>query len=55
LADLADFPEAARKLAGFELWQLQAGAMPSAFKPMATVGGGAYDVRIKVSGQWRVI
>ncbi len=29
--------------------------MPSAFKPMATVGAGAYEVRIKVGGQWRVI
>ena len=53
--DLADFPEAARKTAGFELWQVQVGAMPSDFKPMPTVGAGAYEVRIKVQGQWRVI
>ena len=55
LDDLADFPEAARKTAGFELWQVQVGAMPSDFKPMPTVGAGAYEVRIKVQGQWRVI
>lgn len=55
LVDLADFPEAAKKLAGFELWQVQVGAMPSDFKPMPTVGAGAYEVRIKVGGQWRVI
>lgn len=55
LVDLADFPEAAKKQAGFELWQVQVGAMPSDFKPMPTVGAGAYEVRIKVGGQWRVI
>jgi len=55
LADLVDFPEAARKLAGLELWQVQVGAMPRDFKPMPTVGAGAYEVRIKVGGQWRVI
>ncbi len=29
--------------------------MPSDFKPMLTVGAGAYEVRIKVGTQWRVI
>ncbi len=55
LADLAKFPESTKKLAGFELWQVQVGAMPSDFKPMPTVGAGAYEVRIKVQGQWRGI
>ena len=55
LVDLANFPEAAKKAAGFELWQVQVGAMPSDFKPMPAVGAGAYEVRIKVQGQWRVI
>ena len=55
LEDLARFPEAAKRAAGFELWQVQVGAMPSDFKPMPTVGVGAYEVRVKVDGQWRVI
>jgi phage-related protein len=55
LKDLADFPEAAKREAGFELWQVQLGLMPRDFKPMPTVGAGAYEVRIKVQGQWRVI
>ena len=55
LKDLAAFPEEARRTAGFELWQVQLGAMPSDFKPMPTVGAGAYEIRIKVQGQWRVI
>lgn len=54
-ADLAGFPEEAKRRAGFELWQVQLGLMPIDFKPMPTVGAGAYEVRIKVGTQWRVI
>ena len=53
--DLAAFPESAKRQAGFELWQVQLGLMPGDFKPMPTVGAGAYEVRIKVGTQWRVI
>lgn len=53
--DLAAFPEDAKREAGFDLWQVQLGLMPKDFKPMPTVGAGAYEVRIKVKGQWRVI
>jgi phage-related protein len=52
---LADFPELARREAGFELWQVQLGLMPSDFKSMPIVGTGAYEIRVKVHGQWRVI
>lgn len=55
LQDLASFPMEAKKAAGFELWQVQVGVMPSDFKPMPTVGAGAYEIRVKVQGQWRVI
>ena len=53
--DLADFPLDARRVAGFELWQVQIGAMPSDFKPMPGVGVGAYELRLRVLGEWRVI
>lgn len=53
--DLAAFPTEARRAAGFELWQVQSGLMPSDFKPMLGVGPGAYEVRIHVEGEWRVI
>jgi len=53
--DLADFPLDAKRVAGFELWQVQIGAMPSDFKPMPGVGSGAYEIRIHVLGEWRVI
>ena len=55
LDDLVLFPLEARKIAGFELWQVQVGGMPSDFKPMPTVGAGAYEIRIKLQGAWRVI
>lgn len=29
--------------------------MPSDFKPMRGVGSGAYEIRIRVLGEWRVI
>lgn len=54
-ADLAEFPALAKREAGFELWQVQLGLMPSDFKPMPTVGAGTYEIRIKVQGQWRVV
>ncbi len=52
---LANFPEQAKREMGFELWQVQLGLMPSDFKPMPSVGVGAYEIRVKVQGQWRVI
>jgi phage-related protein len=55
LVDLSAFPEAARREAGFDLWQVQLGAMPRDFKPMPVIGLGAYEVRIKQKGEWRVI
>lgn len=53
--DLRDFPAAARRIAGFELSAAQAGLMPTDFKPMSTVGPGAYEIRVHVEGEWRVI
>ena len=53
--DLADFPLDAKRAAGFELWQVQLGAMPSDFKPLPGVGAGAYELRLHVLGEWRVI
>lgn len=55
LADLAAFPAEARRSAGFELWQVQNGLMPSDFKPMRAVGTGVYEIRVHRGGEWRVI
>lgn len=55
LSDLGDFPDDARRAAGFELWQVQSGLMPSDFRPMFEVGPGAYEIRVRLMGEWRVI
>lgn len=53
--DLSEFPKEAKVAAGHELWQVQLGLMPSDWKPMLNVGKGAYEIRIHVLGEWRVI
>ncbi len=55
LDDMKDFPAEARRAAGFELHAVQRGLMPSDFKPMLNVGSGAYEIRLHVQGEWRVI
>lgn len=55
LSNLRKFPAEARRAAGFELWQVQCGLMPSDFKPLLGVGPGAYEIRVHVKGEWRVI
>ena len=50
-----EFPEDARNLTGQELRLVQSGLMPTDFKPMPTVGGGAYEIRIRAGNQYRVI
>ncbi len=54
--DLAAFPDSARRRAGFELFMVQVGRAPADFKPMARVGPGAYEIRVRdEAGAFRVI
>ncbi|MGH8562875.1 MAG: type II toxin-antitoxin system RelE/ParE family toxin [Gammaproteobacteria bacterium] len=53
--DLWAFPAEVRRAVGFELWQVQRGVLPSDWKPMPAVGPGAYEIRIHVLGEWRVL
>lgn len=46
LEAIRSFPEAAKKDAGYAIDDIQAGLMPSDFKPMPDVGRGVYEVRI---------
>ncbi len=56
LSDLRAFPTAARREAGFQLDRIQAGKEPDDWKPMATVGSGVQEIRIRdASGAFRVI
>jgi phage-related protein len=55
LDDLRNFPEEARKAAGFELYAVQRGLDPSAWKPMPSIGRGVKEIRIHVLEEWRII
>ena len=54
--DLRDMPADARRELGLELMAVQYGGEPRDFKPMPTVGAGAYEIRWRdSSGAFRVI
>jgi phage-related protein len=53
--DLRAFPAAVRHELGVELMRVQFGTMPLDFKPMRTIGPGAYEIRVQLGGAWRVI
>src|SRR4030042_4764584 len=55
LDDLRNFPDEARRAAGFELRAVQSGLEPSDWKSMQVVGRGVNEIRIHVLGEWRVI
>ena len=55
-ADLGAFPETARRRAGYELYMVQVGREPADFKPLPSVGPGAYETRVRDdAGAFRVI
>ena len=56
LTDLRKFPAAARREAGFQLYQVQEGYDPDDWKPMNTVGPGVREIRIREKdGTFRII
>ncbi|TXH12029.1 MAG: type II toxin-antitoxin system RelE/ParE family toxin [Gammaproteobacteria bacterium] len=56
LDDLRDFPLTAKREAGHQLDQVQNGQEPDDWKPMATVGQGVKEIRIRdASGAFRVL
>jgi phage-related protein len=55
LDDIRNFPDEARRAAGFELRAVQNGLEPSNWKPMHKVGPGVNEIRIRVLGEWRII
>ena len=54
-AEVRAFPEAVRRVAGFELRQVQHGLGPSDWKPMRTVGPGVIELRLHAAGEYRVL
>ena len=54
--DLVAFPELARRQAGYDLFMVQVGREPTDFKPLPSVGSGAYEIRIRdAAGAFRVV
>ncbi|HXZ00395.1 MAG TPA: type II toxin-antitoxin system RelE/ParE family toxin [Stellaceae bacterium] len=53
---LRDFPEDARREAGYELYRVQNGLDPNDWKTMSTIGAGVREIRVRdASGSYRVI
>jgi phage-related protein len=56
LSDLRRFPTAARRKAGFQLFQIQEGHDPDDWKPMSSIGPGVREIRIRQEdGAFRLI
>lgn len=56
LKALRDFPEDARKDAGYQLDRVQRGLPPKDFKPMRSIGAGVEEIRVwDDNGTFRVI
>jgi phage-related protein len=54
--ELAGFPKSARTRAGYELFMVQVGRNPDDWKPMAGLGPGACEIRVRdPTGAYRVI
>lgn len=50
-----EFPARARRLAGHQLGRVQAGMLPSDWKPMRSIGQGVHELRIRTDLEHRVI
>lgn len=50
LDDLRDFPQAARRETGFQLDKVQHGEDPHDWKPMSSIGSGAFEIRVRDAG-----
>lgn len=56
LEDLRAFPDDPRREAGYQIDVLQRGGTPDDFKPVAVVGSGVHEIRLRDgSGQFRVL
>ncbi len=52
---IRDFPEIAKQRTGRGLARVQEGLEPTDCKPMASIGLGVFEIRIRVEGAFRVI
>ena len=56
LRSLREFPDDAKRDAGYQLDRVQHGLQPDDFKPMPTIGKGVEEIRVRdETGTYRVI
>ncbi len=55
LDDVKQFPDNAKRQAGYQLHKLQNGDDPSDWKPMKSIGPGVREIRIHEEGEYRII
>ncbi len=55
LEQVREFPDDARREAGFELGEVQKGLNPSDWKPLTVVGAGVREIRIHTENEYRVM
>lgn len=53
--EIREFPNSARREAGYQLSRVQDGFDPKDWKPMKAVGPGVREIRIHEDGEYRVI
>ena len=53
--DLRELPDDARRELGFELRRVQSGLMPRDWKPMANLGAGVAEIRVRIGGAFRLV
>jgi phage-related protein len=54
-ADLAAFPDDARRVSGFQLRRVQQGLAPNDWKPMTRVGPGVREIRVHTALEHRIL
>ncbi len=54
LEDISNFPESARRKAGFQLRLVQRGEEPTDFKFISVIGAGVKEIRIRTEDAYRV-
>ena len=55
LEQVREFPDDARREAGFELGEVHKGLNPSDWKPLTVVGAGVREIRIHTENEYRVM
>ena len=55
LERIREFPDEAKRVAGYQLEQVQAGKEPAGWKPMPSIGIGVNEIRVREGGAFRVI